>query len=145
MTDVVKTEDVAESSRPSVDPELVEQLMADAGDEVELLGPDGLLSSLTKAVMERALKTELTQELGYAEGDVSGRGSGNSRNGSYPKTVLTELGSVDLDIPRDRNGEFEPRLVPKGQRRLAGFNERVISMYARGMSVRDIQAHIAEM
>lgn len=145
MTDVVKTEGVAESSRPHIDPELVDRLMAEAGDEAELLGPDGLLSSLTKAVMERALKAELTHELGYAEGDPVGHGSGNSRNGSYPKTVLTELGSIDLDIPRDRNGEFEPKLVPKGQRRLDGFNERVISMYARGMTVRDIQAHVREI
>jgi putative transposase len=145
MTDVIKTEDVTDPPRPSIDPELVERLMADAGEEAELLGPDGLLTSLTKAVMERALKAELTHDLGYAEGDPAGYGSGNSRNGSYPKTVLTELGAVGLDVPRDRNGEFEPKLVPKRTRRLAGFNERVISMYARGMTVRDIQAHIAEM
>jgi putative transposase len=119
--------------------------MADAGEETELLGPDGLLSGLTKAVMERASKAELTHELGYEAGDPAGHGSGNSRNGSYAKTVLTELGAVELDIPRDRNGEFEPKLVPKGNRRLAGFNERIISLYARGLTVRDIQAHIAEM
>lgn len=144
MTDTVQTEVVA--ARPSkIDPELVARLMADAGGEVELLGPDGLLSEITKAVMEAALKAELTGELGYEQGDSSGRGSGNSRNGSYPKTVLTDLGSVELDIPRDRNGEFEPKLVPKGTTRLDGFNERVISMYARGMTVRDIQAHVKEI
>jgi putative transposase len=145
MSEVVKTEDVADPSRPRIDPELVDRLMADAGEETELLGPDGLLSGLTKAVMERALKAELTHELGYEAGDPAGHGSGNSRNGSYAKTVLTELGAVELDIPRDRNGEFEPKLVPKGNRRLAGFNERIISLYARGLTVRDIQAHIAEM
>jgi putative transposase len=145
MTDVVQTDEVAAARRPRVDPELVDRLMADAGEEAELLGPEGLLSGITKAVMERALKTELTADLGYEEGDPAGRGSGNSRNGSYPKTVLTELGSVELDVPRDRNGEFEPKLVPKGTTRLAGFNERVISLYARGMTVRDIRAHIAEM
>ena len=145
MTDTVQTDEVAATPRPPIDPELVDRLMADAGEEAELLGPDGLLSGLTKAVMERALKAELTADLGYEAGDPAGHGSGNSRNGAYPKTVLTELGAVDLAIPRDRNGRFEPRLVPKGTSRLAGFNERVISMYARGMTVRDIRAHIAEM
>jgi putative transposase len=145
MTDMVQTDEVAATSRPPIDPEVVDRLMADAGEEAELLGPDGLLSGLTKAVMERALKAELTADLGYEAGDPAGHGSGNSRNGAYPKTVLTELGAVELAIPRDRNGSFEPKLVPKGTSRLAGFNERVISMYARGMTVRDIRAHIAEM
>ena len=145
MTDTVQTDEVAATPRPPIDPELVDRLMADAGEEAELLGPDGLLSGLTKAVMERALKAELTADLGYEAGDPAGHGSGNSRNGAYPKTVLTELGAVELAIPRDRNGSFEPKLVPKGTTRLAGFNERVISMYARGMTVRDIQAHLAEM
>jgi putative transposase len=145
MTDVMKTDAVAEPQRPEIDPELVERLIAGAGEGVEILGPDGLLTSLTKAVMEAALKGELTHELGYAEGDPAGAGSGNSRNGSYPKTVLTEFGAVPLKIPRDRNGDFEPQLVPKGTRRLDGFNERVISLYARGMTVRDIQAHVREM
>jgi len=128
-----------------VDPELVERLMADAGDQVDLLGPDGLLSEMTKAVLERALKTELTADLGYEPGDPAGRGSGNSRNGSYPKTVLTDIGAVDIDVPRDRNGTFEPKLIPKGNTRLDGFNERVIALYARGMTVRDVQAHLKEI
>jgi putative transposase len=145
MTDTVQTDEVAAEPRPKIDPEVVERLMADAGDDAELLGPDGLLSEITKAVMERALKAELTHDLGYEAGDPAGRGSGNSRNGAYPKTVLTGLGTVELDIPRDRNGTFEPKLIPKGTHRLAGFNDRVISMYARGMTVRDIQAHVREM
>ena len=144
MTDTVQTEEVA-ARRPRVDPELVERLMADAGEEVELLGPDGLLSEMTKAVIERALKTELTVDLGYETGDHAGRGSGNSRNGSYPKTVLTDIGAIDIDVPRDRNGTFEPKLVPKGVSRLNGFNERVIALYARGMTVRDVQAHLREI
>jgi len=144
MTDTVQTDEVA-ARRPKVDPELVERLMADAGDGVELLGPDGLLSEMTKAVIERALKTELTVDLGYDPGDPAGRGSGNSRNGSYPKTVLTDIGAIDIDVPRDRNGTFEPKLVPKGTTRLAGFNERVIALYARGMTVRDVQAHLREI
>jgi putative transposase len=146
MTDPIHTEGVPEApDRPPVDPALVEQLMADAGDGAELLGPEGLLTEITKAVMERALQAELTDHLGYDAHDPLGRGSGNSRNGTTPKTVLTDLGAVDLDIPRDRNSSFEPKLVPKGTSRLKGFNERVISLYARGMTVRDIQAHIAEM
>ena len=144
MTETVQTDEVA-ARRPRVDPELVERLMADAGTQVDLLGPDGLLSEMTKAVLERALKTELTVELGYEEGDPAGRGSGNSRNGSYPKTVLTDIGAVDIDVPRDRNGTFEPQLIPKGSSRLDGFNERVIALYARGMTVRDVQAHLKEI
>jgi len=144
MTETMQTGEVA-ARPPRVDPELIERLMAGASDEVELLGPDGLLAEVTKAVMERALKTELTYDLGYEEGDPAGRGSGNSRNGTYPKTVLTDIGSVELDIPRDRNGTFEPQLVPKRVSRLKGFNERVIALYARGLTVRDVQGHLREI
>jgi len=144
MTETMQTGEVA-ARPPKVDPELVERLMADAGEEADLLGPEGLLSEMTKAVLERALKTELTADLGYEPGDPAGRGSGNSRNGSYPKTVLTDIGAVDLDVPRDRNGTFEPKLIPKGSTRLDGFNERVIALYARGMTVRDVQAHLKEI
>jgi putative transposase len=136
---------MGDEQRPKVDPELVERLMADAGEEAELLGPDGLLSEITKAVMERALQAELSDHLGYEAHDPAGRGSGNSRNGTTPKVVLTDLGAVDLEVPRDRNSTFEPKLVPKGTTRLKGFSERVIGLYARGMTVRDIQAHIREM
>lgn len=146
MTDTTQTEPVdQEPPRPPLDPALVDRLMAKAGEDAELLGPEGLLSEITKAVMERALQAELTDHLGYEAHDPAGRGSGNSRNGTTPKTVLTDLGGVDLEIPRDRNSTFEPKLVPKGTTRLKGFNERVISLYARGMTVRDIQAHIREM
>jgi putative transposase len=128
-----------------VDPVIVERLLEQAGPDAEILGPDGLLSGLTKAVLERALQTEMTDHLGYEPHDPAGRGSGNSRNGSFPKTVLTDVGAVELAIPRDRTGSFEPGLVPKGTSRLGGFDERVIAMYARGMTVRDIQAWLREM
>src|SRR4051812_12528741 len=109
MSDAVQTEAVGGEEptpeRSRIDPELVDRLMAAAGDETELLGPDGLLSELTKAVLERALAAELTDQLGYEKHDPAGRGSGNSRNGTTAKTVLTDLGAVDLDVPRDRNGE----------------------------------------
>jgi transposase-like protein len=132
--------------RPMVDEELADQLLGKAQAEgVELPGPDGLLSQVTKAVLERALAEEMTGHLGYEKHDPAGRGSGNSRNGTTPKTVLTEVGAVDLAVPRDRGGTFEPQIVRKGQTRLKGFNERIIALYARGMTTRDIRAHLREM
>lgn len=132
--------------RPVVDDDLIDRLMDQVDAEgLELLGPDGVLSDITSRVLNRALQTELTDDLGYEKGDPAGWGSGNSRNGSYPKTVLTDAGSVDIDVPRDRNGEFEPKIVPKGERRLAGFNDAIIGMVSRGMSTRDVQAQIADM
>jgi putative transposase len=134
------------ASPPLVDEELADQLLGKAKAEgVELLGPDGLLSQVTKAVLERALAEEMTGHLGYEKHDRAGRGSGNSRNGSTPKTLLTDVGAVDLAVPRDRNGSFEPKIVRKGQTRLDGFNDRIIALYARGMTTRDIRAHLAEM
>jgi putative transposase len=119
--------------------------LVDRADEggVPLTGPGGFLPEMIKAVLERGLSAELTSHLGYEEGDAAGRGSGNSRNGRTPKTVATEVGQVGLDVPRDRNGSFEPRLVPKGQRRLGGLDDMIISLYAGGMTVRDIQHHLA--
>src|SRR6185437_5128703 len=103
---------------PLVDAALADELLARAQtDGVELLGPDGLLSQVTKAVLERALAGEMTEHLGYEKHDPAGRGSGNSRNGMTPKTVLTDVGAVDLAVPRDRNGTFEPQIVRKGQTR----------------------------
>jgi putative transposase len=129
-----------------IDEELADQLLGKAQAEgVELLGPDGLLSQVTKAVLERALAEEMTGHLGYEKHDPAGRGSGNSRNGSTPKTVLTDVGAVGLAVPRDRAGSFEPKIVRKGQTRLEGFNERIIALYARGMTTRDIRAHLREI
>ncbi len=131
---------------PLVSEEVLDGLMARVEEEgAELLGPDGLLNQVTKAVLERALDEELTDHLGYERGDPAGRGSGNSRNGTTPKRLHTDIGTVDLDVPRDRNGDFEPRIVPKGARRLKGFNERIIALYARGMTVRDIRTHLEEI
>jgi putative transposase len=131
---------------PVVDDELADQLLAKAEAEgVELLGPDGLLSQVTKAVLERALDEELTEHLGYEKHHPAGRGSGNSRNGTSSKKLLTEAGAVDLAVPRDRAGSFEPKIVRKGQSRLDGFNGRIIALYARGMTTRDIRAHLREI
>jgi putative transposase len=131
---------------PVVDEQLADQLLAKAAAEgVELLGPQGLLSQVTKAVLERALGEELTEHLGYEKHDRSGRGSGNSRNGSTPKRLLTEVGPVELAVPRDRAGSFDPKIVRKGQSRLDGFNDRIIALYARGLTTRDIRAHLREI
>jgi transposase-like protein len=132
--------------RPLIDEQLADELLgkAQAGG-AELLGPDGLLSQVTKAVLERALAEEMTGHLGYEKHDPAGRGSGNSRNGTSPKTVLTDVGAVDLAVPRDRSGTFEPKIVRKGQTRLDGFNDRILALYARGMTTRDIRAHLRQM
>jgi putative transposase len=112
-------------------------------DGLALTGRGGFLSELVKAVLERGTRAELTGHLGYEKGDPAGRGSSNSRNGTTPKTVSTEIGDIALDMPRDRAGTFEPRLVPKGARRLGGLDDMIISLYAGGMTVRDIQHHLA--
>ena len=125
--------------------EVLDELLADCTAPDDLLGEEGLFKRLKKALLERMLGAELTDHLGYAKGDPAGRGSGNSRNGYSAKTVLTDDGEVDLQVPRDRNGSFEPQIVPKGQTRLDGFDERIISLYARGMTVREIQGHLQEL
>ena len=127
-----------------VDAGLLDELMArvDEGG-LQLTGEGGFLPAMIKAVLERGLAAELTDHLGYERGDPAGRGSSNSRNGSTPKTVATEVGDIGVDTPRDRAGTFEPRLVPKGARRIGGLDEMIISLYAGGMTVRDIQAHLA--
>ncbi len=109
---------------------------------VRLTGEGGFLPELVKAVLERGLAAELTDHLGYERGDRAGWGTPNLRNGSTPKTVSTEVGPVGIDTPRDRAGSFEPRLVPKGTRRLGGLDEMIISLYAGGMTVRDIGHHL---
>jgi len=114
----------------------------DAGG-LQLTGEGGFLPEMLKAVLERGLAAELTDHLGYARHDPAGRGSGNSRNGTTGKTLKTQVGDVPLEVPRDRVGSFEPRLVPKGERRTGGLDEMIISLYAGGMTVRDIRHHLA--
>jgi transposase-like protein len=122
--------------------DLVEAAQAEG---VALTGETGLLTGLVRQVLQAGLDAEMSQHLGYEAHAVEGRGSGNSRNGFYPKTLATEVGDVELRVPRDRNGSFEPVLVPKGQCRLEGLSGQVISLYAKGMTTGDIQAHVAEM
>ena len=113
----------------------------DAG-ELELTGDGGFIPALIKTALERGLQVELTEHLGYEKGSPEASAFSNSRNGSTPKTVATQVGQVDLDVPRDREGSFTPRLVPKGARRLGGLDEMIISLYAGGMTVRDIAHHL---
>ncbi|MCU4185214.1 transposase [Acidiferrimicrobium sp. IK] len=120
----------------SVIDELVAKVRAEG---VELVGEGSLLAELTKKLLERGLDEELTDHVGYERGDPAGRGSGNSRNGTSPKRVLSELGPIDLDVPRDRNGSFEPKLVAKGETRLGKLSENIVAFYAGGMSTRDIK------
>lgn len=128
-----------------VDDELADRLLEQAREQgVELLGEGGLLKQMTKAILERSLQVELTDHLGYEEGDPAGAGSGNSRNGTTGKRLLTEAGQLDLAVPRDRNSTFEPQTVRKGQRRLDGIDKLVLGLYARGMTVRDIRAQLKE-
>jgi putative transposase len=123
---------------------VLDQVMAQVDDGgLRLTGEGGFLPEMIKAVLERGLAAEQTAHLGYEKGDPAGRGTTNSRNGTTPKTVATEVGDVALDVPRDRAGTFEPRLVPKGSRRVGGLDEMIISLYAGGMTVRDISAHLA--
>ncbi len=134
-----------DSTAVTLKPELVEELLKLAKDPGDLFGPEGLFHRLKGALMERMLDAELTEHLGFERNAVEGRGRGNSRNGHTTKTVLTESGPVDVRVPRDRAGTFEPKLVAKHQRRLEGFDEKVLALYARGMSVRDIQMHLRDL
>ncbi|HEU4365002.1 MAG TPA: IS256 family transposase [Candidatus Krumholzibacteria bacterium] len=111
----------------------------------EILGDEGVLKQLTKRLVERALEGEMTHHLGYEPHAPEGKNTGNSRNGKTVKTVIGESGELEITVPRDRTGEFEPKLLPKRQRRLPGFDDKVIALYARGMTTREIQGHLEEL
>ena len=130
---------------PPIRPELLDELLKDYQKPEDLLGQDGLLQQLTKALVERALDGELSHHLGYEKHDSAGDNSGNSRNGTTPKTMRGKRGQVQIDVPRDRNSEFEPQLVKKNQTRFDGLDEKIISLYSRGMTQREIQGHLEEI
>jgi putative transposase len=141
-----QTRTSTKTAADAVDEQLAARLVEQAQAQgVSLIGPDGLLQRVTKLVLENALEGELADHLGYEHGDPAGRNSGNSRNGTRPKTVLTEVGPVPLDVPRDRDSSFEPRIVRKRQRRLTGVEELVISLTAKGLTTGEVQAHLAEI
>jgi putative transposase len=138
-------ERLPDEMRDKLPDELVDELLAGARSEEEIVGPGGLLSQLTKRLVERAMEVELTDHLGYEPHQEPAGGAGNTRNGSTPKTLVTEHGPVPIDTPRDRDGSFEPKLVRKRQRRFEGFDEKILALYSRGMSTRDIEAHLREL
>src|SRR6202011_4935237 len=132
------------TSKSTITPELLDALLANYEKPEDLTGDSGLFKQLKKALIERALGAELTEHLGYEKGDPAGRGSGNSRNGLELEDD-SDGGWRDEDIPRDRAGSFEPQLIGNGQTRFDGFDEKILSLYARGMTVREIQGHLAEL
>ncbi len=125
--------------------DLVDQLLKDYKSPEDILGENGILKQFTKALLERAMAVEMSEHLGYEKHDAAGDNTGNSRNGSSAKTLKGDFGELPIDVPRDRNSEFTPKIVPKGKTRLDGFNERMLSLYARGMTTRETQQHIREI
>lgn len=128
-----------------IDKELIDKLLADYKGPEDLIGEQGLLKQLTKALVERAMNAELTHHLGYEKHDPSGRGSGNSRNGTSRKKLKGDFGEAEIEVPRDREGTFTPQIVAPHQRRFTGFDDKILSMYARGMTTREIQGHLEEI
>jgi putative transposase len=125
--------------------EVLNELLRDYQKPEDLLGQNGLLKELQKRLLEKAMGAELTVHLGYSKHDSQGRNSGNSRNGTSPKTMQGDFGKLELDAPRDRNGSFEPQIVSKGQRRFEGFDQAIISLYSRGLTTREIEGHLLEI
>jgi putative transposase len=125
--------------------EVIDELLAGASTEEEIAGPGGLLAELTKRLVERAMEVELTDHVGYEPHQEPPGGTGNTRNGTSPKTLVTEHGKVRVDAPRDRDGSFSPKIVKKRQRRFQGFDDKILALYSRGLSVRDIRAHLQEI
>jgi putative transposase len=129
----------------AIDLRLIDKLLADYKKPEDIIGENGLLKQLTKALLERAMQAEMTEHLGYEKHDSVGNNSGNSRNGATTKTLKGDFGEMPLETPRDRNGSYEPKIISKGQTRFTGFDDKIISMYARGMSTREIQGHLEEI
>src|ERR1700689_5062545 len=129
----------------AIDEKLIDQLLSNYKKPEDIIGENGLLKQLTKAILERALQSEMTDHLGYEKHDPAGHHRGNSRNGNSQKTLKGEFGELELETPRDRRATFDPKIVAKGQTRWAGFDDKIISMYARGMSTREIQGHLEEI
>lgn len=148
MTDhdvVVATPPTNDNDDGRLDQSIAEELVARArADGIDLVGPGGLLGELTKQILETGLEVEMDEHLGYTKHDAAGRNGANSRNGTRSKTVITEIGPVDIDVPRDRDSSFEPATVKKRQRRLNGVDSMVISLIAKGLTTGEVQAHLAE-
>ncbi len=125
--------------------DMLDALMKNYKNPGDLLGETGLLKQLTKQLLDRAMQAEITEHLGYEKNSSAGKKTSNARNGSYRKKVKGEFGNLDITVPRDRDASFEPIIIPKGQSRFDGFDDKIIALYARGMTTRDIQAHLEEI
>lgn len=136
---------MASLNGPAIKSEIIEELLKSVSKPEDLLGSEGLLKQLTARLMERALQAEMSHHLGFEANQAKPAGTTNSRNGYTSKTLLMDQGEVTIDVPRDRQGTFEPQLIRKRERRVSGFDDRILALYARGMSVRDIQGHLQEM
>src|SRR3954454_22181664 len=129
----------------TINPKLLDEVLAGYKKPEDMIGENGLLNQLTKALLERAMQAELTGHLGYEKHDPAGHHSGNSRNGTSRKKLKGDFGEIELETPRDRKGTFEPKIVERHQTRWTGFDDKILSMYSRGMSTRDIQGHLEEI
>ena len=125
--------------------ELLDELLKEYKNPEDLIGKDGILKQLTKRLVEKAMESELTHHLGYDKNSPAGNNTGNSRNGKSSKTIKGDFGELPIAVPRDRNGEFNPQIIKKNQTRFDGFDDKIISMYARGMTTRDIQSHLQDI
>jgi putative transposase len=129
----------------TIDNELIDNLLKDYQKPEDIIGENGLLKQLTKQLLERVMAAELTEHVGYDKHEAAGNNSGNSRNGKSAKTLKGTFGTMPLEVPRDRNGTFEPQIIGKHQRRFSGFDANILSLYARGLSTREIQQHLEEI
>ncbi len=129
----------------AISKEVLDELLKDYTGPEDITGPDGLLKQLTKALIERAMDAEMTMHLGYEKSDQAEKDTTNRRNGKTKKTLRSDQGPLEIEVPRDREGEFEPEIVPKHQRDFKGFDDKILSMYARGMTTREIAAHLKEI
>src|SRR6202521_1755075 len=132
-------------TRETIDNELIDNLLKNYKKPEDLIGENGLVKQLTKQLLERAMAAEMTEHVGYEKHDAIGNNSGNSRNGKSAKTIKGSFRTLPPEVPRERNGTFEPQIIEKQQTRFTGFDENIISLYARGLSTREIQQHIEEI
>src|SRR6266545_3863592 len=137
--------ELSDEVRARLADEVIDELLAGARTEEEIVGPGGVLAQLTKRLVERAMSAELSEHLGFEPHQEPPGGVGNTRNGSTGKTLATEHGPVRIETPRDRNSSFEPQIVRKGQRRFEGFDDKILALYSRGLSTRDIEAHLSDI
>jgi len=128
----------------TINAKIIDELLIDYEKPEDLLGENGILKQLTKSLLERALEAEMDDHLGY-EKNVKGKTNGNCRNGHSEKTIQSDSGTFPIKVPRDRISEFDPKIVPKRQKRLKGFDDKIISLYARGLSTREIESHLEEI